>query len=206
MAKRTAAIVSDRGAAEAGPGVTRTWASNHATYLAGRAHIDGVDAVAVEMEAKWGADRLRLLVSPELRERFDRQRYLMNRAIWHGDLDDVRTQSARMVKAWRALDAKASQEGHQRLSPRVWEVALADGTVAALVPTAADAMAVVAEGRKLNVYTLDEIARLLDGYPLLAKVKAAFPGATVTATRGSVDDPLDTMGDSREPLDDPLPF
>ena len=42
------------------------------------------------MEAKWGCDRLRLLVGPELREKFDRQRYLLNQAIWHGDLEAVR--------------------------------------------------------------------------------------------------------------------
>ena len=63
----------------------RTWASTPGTYIAGQANIDGADKVAVEMEKKWGCDRLRLLVDTELREKFDRQRYLFNAAVWHGD-------------------------------------------------------------------------------------------------------------------------
>jgi hypothetical protein len=61
----------------------RTWADTPGTYIAGRANIDGADAVAIEMERKWGCDRLRLLVSTELREKFDRQRFLLNQAICH---------------------------------------------------------------------------------------------------------------------------
>ena len=76
-------------------GSDHSWARTHGTYLAGRAYIDGADETASEMEAKWGADRLRLLVTPELREKFDRQRYLFNAAIWHGDLESVRRESGR---------------------------------------------------------------------------------------------------------------
>ena len=42
------------------------------------------------MEDKWGNGRLRLLVSTELREKFDRQRYLLNMAVTNGALADVR--------------------------------------------------------------------------------------------------------------------
>ena len=62
------------------PADERTWARSHGTYIAGRAWLDEADATAAQMEAKWGVDRLRLLVRPELREKFDRQRYLLNRA------------------------------------------------------------------------------------------------------------------------------
>jgi len=55
-------------------GDQKSWARTNGTYLAGRAYIDGADETACEMETKWGADRLRLLVSTELREKFDRQR------------------------------------------------------------------------------------------------------------------------------------
>ena len=70
----------------------RTWASTPGTYIAGQANIDGADKVAVEMEKKWGCDRLRLLVSTEMREKFDRQRYLFNSAVWHGDLRGMAVQ------------------------------------------------------------------------------------------------------------------
>ena len=134
----------------------------------------------------WGVDRLRLLVEPQLREKFDRQRYLFNQAIQNGDLEAVRRESARMIAAWRTLDAAAQTAGKQPLSREVWEVALADGSVAAIVPDAAHAAQVVAEGRKLAVYTLDEIARLLSEYRAIVATKLSFPGATITAVGPSV--------------------
>jgi hypothetical protein len=182
-------------------GISRTWANTHGTYIAGRAYVDEADATAVELERKWGVGRLRLLVGPELREKFDRQRYLFNQAIWHGGLEDVRNQSMRMVKAWLALDKVATEAGKTKANPAVLETVLADGTVAVIVPHAG--VDVQAEGRRVSVYTLDEIARLLDGYPGLAKIKQQFPGATVTAVRER-GDPLDAFHTSEPGLDQPF--
>ena len=187
-------------------GADRSWARSPVTYISGRAYIDGADETAAEMETKWGCDRLRLLVSPELREKFDRQRYLLNQAIWHGELEAVRREAGRMVNAWQALDRAAVEAGKQPLSPQVWETPLADGTVAAIVPDDASARAVVGEGRKVSVFTLEEIGRLLSNYPDIATAKLTFPGATITAVRRSVEDPLNAIADSDEPLDDEIGF
>jgi hypothetical protein len=207
------AIQSDRGTIQdiASDTITRTWDRSHGTYIAGRAYADEADHTAAQMEAKWGADRLRLLVGPDLREKFDRQRYLFNQAIWHGDLEAVRQQSMRMVKAWLALDKAASEAGATKLDPQVWEISLEDGSVAAIVPSNEQARLVEPDGRRVSVYTLEEIGRLLAGYPGLAKVKAAFPGATVTQVRRNVSDPLDSIATSDKPLDaelaeDEIPF
>jgi hypothetical protein len=183
----------------------RSWARTNGTYITGRAYLDGADETAAEMEAKWGADRLRLLVDASLREKFDRQRYLINQAIWHGDLEQVRRESGRMVSAWMALDRAATAAGKEPLSPQVWEIPLEDGSVAAIVPSIEHAKVVTAEGRQVSVFTLEEIARLLSGYPDIAKAKLVFPGATVTAVRRQVDDPLLAFRDSDEPLDDAIP-
>src|SRR6187455_446643 len=91
------------------------WSRSHGGFIAGRSYIDGADQTAAEMEAKWGVDRLRLLVSPDLREKFDRQRYLFNQAIWHGELEVVRREAGRMVTAWLALDKAATAAGKQPL-------------------------------------------------------------------------------------------
>jgi hypothetical protein len=190
----------------------RSWARNPGTYIAGRAFLDEADGTAALMEARWGVDRLRLLVGPELREKFDRQRYLLNQAIWHGELEDVRRESLRMASAWRKLDQDAKVRGAKPLDPMVWEVAVpcidehgaSIAIVAAIVPDAHHAHKVIAEGRKIAVYTLEEIGRLLHAFPAIAKAKQTWPGATVTATRKSVDDPLDGLHDSAKPLDDPL--
>ena len=202
-------------------GSERSWARTHGTYIAGRAYLDGADETAAEMETKWGVDRLRLLVSPELREKFDRQRYLLNQAIWHGELEEVRREAGRMVKAWSALDAAATAADKRPLDAAVWEIALGDGSVAAIVPDDARAAMVNSEGRQVAsdfvgsdthilgrqvaVYTLEEIGRLLSAYPDIAKAKLVFPGAEVTQIRRSVDDPLDAIWDSKEGLDDPIP-
>jgi hypothetical protein len=186
-------------------GADHSWARTNGTYIAGRSYIDGVDETASEMEAKWGADRLRLLVPADLREKFDRQRYLVNQAIWHGELEDVRRETGRMVNAWLALDRVATEAGKQPLPPAVWEIALADGSVAAIVPDHARAAMVNGEGRHVAVYTLDEISRLLSNYPEVAKAKLVFPGATVTEVRRSVSDPLSEIWDTKETLDDPIP-
>lgn len=192
----------------------RSWARSNGTYISGRAYLDGADETAAEMEAKWGVDRLRLLVSPELREKFDRQRYLLNQAIWHGDLEQVRREANRMTTAWLVLDKAATAAGKQTLHSQVWETPVSDPGMAddptsaayviAIVPDNASAQHVIAEGRKVTVYTLEEIGRILANYPELAKVKNTFPGATITAVRRSVDDPLDAIADTKAALDDPV--
>ena len=186
--------------------VVTPWSKTPGMEIAGRAYIDEADLTAVEMERKWGAGRLRLLVGPELREKYDRQRYLFNQAIWHGDLESVRRESQRMVKAWLALDKHAEAAGMGKLDPKVWEVALEDGTVAAIVPDYAHAAAVQADGRKVAVYTLDEVARLLTAFPALARAKQTWPGATVTRVNQTTGDALDGIVDSDAPLDDEIPF
>lgn len=182
------------------------WAQTNGEYIAGRAYLDEADMTAAHMEAKWGVGRLRLLVGPEMRNKIDRQRYLLNQAMWHGDLESIRREAQRMVKGWLALDKAADAAGATRLDPLVWEVALPDGTVAAIVPDADHYGAVQPDGRNVAVYTLEDIGRLLVGFPALAATKVAFPGSSVRVVRRTVDDTLDALRDSRAPLDDDLPF
>jgi hypothetical protein len=186
-------------------GAPQSWARTPGTYIAAQALIDGVDQVAIVMETRWGAGRLRLLVSAELREKFDRQRYLFNQAIWHGNLESIRRESSRMANAWQALSRAAEAAGAAPLSPEVWEVTLNDGTVAAIVKTPEEAKAVVREGRKVVVYTLNEIGRMLANYRAVSEVKTTFPGATVVGIGRTIDDPLDALHDSSLSLDDEIP-
>ncbi len=143
---------------------------------------------------------MRLLVSPDLREKFDRQRYLLNQAIWHGQLEDVRVQSGRMVNAWRALDQAAEQAGAEKLDPNIMEVVLDSGVVAAIVPDLQHAQFVKREDRRMDVYTLDEIGRLLSAFPTIAAIKDSYPGAEVVRCKRSIDDPMDSIHDTDEEL------
>lgn len=182
------------------------WQASPAMYLAGRAAIDEADALALSVSRRWGQDRVRLLVGPEWREKFDRQRVKFNRAIWHGDLEDVKREASRMAAAWRTLDKLAGDAGHTpNADADVWEVALTNGSVAAIVRDNDAARHVQAEGRAVTIYTLEEIGRLLDGFPALVKAKQAFPGAAVTAAR-SITDPLDAFAQAPASLEDEIPF
>lgn len=183
------------------------WQTTPSTYIAGQEELDELDLVASAMERKWGADRLRLLVPKDLREKFDRQRYKVHHVIeGQGELEDVRRECRRMITAWKALDAAAEAAGASQVDPEVWECVGKTGVVYALVRTPGDARRVVASGRFIHVYSLDEIANLLDGFPELAKIKLTFPGAAVQRTRTWVGDPLDGLPNAKTPLDDPIPF
>jgi hypothetical protein len=161
-------------------------------YMAGRASLDEADAMEVELELKWGRDRLRLLVDTALREKFDRQRYLTSQARWKGDLEDVKREAGRMVTAWKALEKAATDAGAQVLDPAIWEVTLQDGTVATICREPHLFNRISAEGRKINAYTLEEIGLLLSYYQDVLEVKKHFPGAEVTRTKLKVSDPLET--------------
>jgi len=181
------------------------WDQSHGTYISGRSYIDGVDALAVRMERRWGCGRLRLLVSQELREKFDRQRYRLNMAISNGPLIDVQRESERMVLAWSALDKAATLAGAPWISLHVWEVTLEDGTVAAIVQDTAEAHEVVAEGRAVVVFSLDEIGRILSSYKGTVGIKKRYPGATVERVDKTIGDPLGTIRKATgfdDPIDD----
>ena len=171
-----------------------------------QAWFDGVQDARDQANAEWGVDRLPLLVSDETRAKFYRQSHKWGtayRAAWEADmltraiLDDVTATAGGMRRAYAAMTAEAVEAGHRPLSPEVWETTLEDGTVAAIVRTDAEAGHVIASGRALVVYSLAEIATVIDALPkALQDAKRAFPGAHVQS-------PRDT---SWVKLGDPIPF
>lgn len=164
------------------------WDTTPGTYIAGQSEITEADLTAVQCERRWGAGRLRLLVDPELRAKFDSQRLKLDTAIREGELEDVRREARRMVSAWRALDRAATEAGKTTTPPQCWEVALDDGTVAVIVRDDEAASLVQPEGRKVAVWTLAEIGRVLSARAKeVTAVKLSFPGATVKAVRTPAD-------------------
>jgi hypothetical protein len=54
------------------------------------------------------------------------------------------------------------------------------------------------DGRCVQIWTLDEIARVIEAFPQIAKCKEVWPGATVEVVRPPPNDPiehLDEVGD-----------
>lgn len=193
---------------------TIPWQQTPGMYLAGKEWVDEVDLLQIELEKKWGRDRLRLLVDIPTREKFDRQRYLYKQALWEGQLEDVKREAERMMTALRTLDKRATAANQKPIDPTVWEVRLENGTVAAIVkePDATDR--VIDDGRYVIVYTLEEIGKLISADSFLLTAKEIFPGAEVVKVNMKINDPFNAMAgidndgifDISAPIDDVLGF
>jgi len=173
------------------------WCQSEFMATQGKAAIDGVDAVASECERVWGVGRLRLIVDNGLRVKFDAQSQKLEKAIHEGDITELNLQCARMSLAWRTLHQAATDAGCKQLDPDVWEVGLKDGSVAVIVRGNAEAHHVLRDGRHTSVYTLDEIAQLLYGFPAIVKAKQVWPGASVVRAG---------VRKSHEVIDEQIPF
>ena len=182
------------------------WQATYGMFITGQAWVDELTLCVEGMERKWGAGRLRLMVGPELREKFDRQRYLTNQAVWHGDLEDVKAQCRRMISGWKALDKVASDAGLERCATEAWEVAGASGLVHVIVRTIDDAKDYKMGRQNACVYTLAEVAVILDALSPVEALKSAFPDAEVVQLRRDVGDALDDVHDTQGDLEDEIPF
>lgn len=147
------------------------------------AALHKLDALARDMERKWGACRLPALVPEELAKRFYSQHRKVSIAMREGRNQDALHEISRMMAAWRCLDQEADRLGADPIHPAVWEVALSDGTVVAIVQDEDSAAAVDPQERAMKVYLLSEIARLIEAMPTVMAIKEEFPGAKVVPTR-----------------------
>lgn len=164
--------------------------------------LKAVDEVAIRLEGEWGVGRLRMLAPPALRERFDSQRRKWHLSLQRGDAADLKLQSARMLAAWKAVEQAAIDSGATP-APEAWECTLADGSTMVIVREATDVGRVKAAGRKVQVWSLEEVARVVDAQPdvvrgckatfrgsVLASVQAAQSGAPPKASSPDPDDPI----------------
>lgn len=177
-----------------------------------KALFEGVDAARKEAEAIWGAERLPIIVGDAWRTKLRRQQRRFSTALqaaWAAarvtgeQMQAVRDSAAAMCRAWPKLAEVASEAGHRPLKPDVFgERILPDGSVAVFVRDNDSAASVLAEGRQVAVYTLDEIASLIGTLvpESLQLAKVHFPGAKFTSAA--------TLGDAPEWTDhgDEIPF
>ena len=163
--------------------------------------VEDVDHLASKMELKWGVERLRLVVTEDLRKRFDRQRELFNDALFGNDAAEIRDHGSAMIRAYTTMDEQARVNGFDPLKPEVWEARLPSGKVIALVRSNDEAHNVVADGRHTEVWTIEEIARLIEGpWRAIGKCKEVFPGALVADAYAK-----NILSDGVE-LNDAIPF
>jgi hypothetical protein len=111
-----------------------------------------------------------------------------------------------MINGWKALDRAATDAGLERCPTQAWEVAGASGLVHVIVRTIDDAKDYKMGRQNACVYTLAEVAVILDALSPVEALKSAFPNAEVVQLRRDVGDALDDVHDTQGDLDDKIPF
>jgi hypothetical protein len=149
-------------------------------------NIPELDAIAWRYEREWGIGRLPGLVSPETAERWRAAMALLDAAAppkgktW----DQVR---ASLARGWGALATEARARGHEPLPPPVAETEYEPGRLFAIALDDAHRHALDArnknEGRKVAVWTVAEVAVIIQSIPVAATIKDLFPGAQVLPPR-----------------------
>ncbi len=153
--------------------------------------LETLDETAFGMERKWGIGKLRLLVSEDLRSRFDAQAEKLNAALEAGTQNLIDVQAEGMKRAWAALDKAAETFGCKPVSAEIWEVRLPKSNrVVAIVRNNEDAVRVATPMRE--TWTLQEISHLIEhaGH-LVGDIKRTFPGAEITQIHGKTQEPFD---------------
>lgn len=191
-----------RKAAPRADAITNPDARGDAVYGAIYGALRPLDAIAADMERKWGCDRLPTLVSPETGAKFEMVRERLNAAIDAGNSGEVAKEAAILFRGWKALDEEAMRLGALPRPATVWEVPDDEGKVFRVVPTDDDKAAEFAhlEPKELaaRLVSVEELLRVygMESMRIIRAAKEAFPGATVTATK-----------DKPAPIeDDEIPF
>lgn len=165
--------------------------------------VGHVDEEAHKAEATWGIDRLPRIVPVEMSAKFYLQASKYQEALRTGSRADVEWEAGRMMNAWKALSLWAIEHGQNQLAPSVWKFEALDKDKSKvgiyLVQTRAEAKALVdtlkgEDQAAHQIWTVNEVANLISGFPDLVATKKVFPGAEVTNVR--VKPPVDwTIGD-----------
>ena len=178
-----------------------TKVTSEASYRKIQNSLTEHDRVVSEYERKWGIDRLPMLVDEALRDRYWQQMDRLNAAIEKEDPIDVEEQVAVTIRAYAALEHKATELGGRQIEQIAWTAAMKDGGVIALVRNRHDVPEMKKEMPDALVYCIEEVAAIVNAWSadnkLVEKTRSIFAdmGATVTDVKTS-----------KEILDDDIPF
>lgn len=158
-----------------------------------------LDVISLDMDRRWGVDRLPGLVSPELASRYGAAMAFLNSAIEARDATTTAAAAENCIKGLHAMDAEARRLGHQPIPAEVW-VHTHEGQTFGVVRAPGDWPTLKASHPGLRLYTLNEVAVALAGFsPVVGAVKDAFPAAQITEIKPA----RSTLA---EELDDEIPW
>lgn len=139
------------------------------------------DRLAIEMENKWGIDRLPELVSVDTAEKYGRTIGRLNAAIDADDPAEANRLAQSAMRGLQAMDAEATAAGHDQMPAEFWEYDL-DGFKFAVMPDNARWPEIKKRRPDLVLFTMREAAlalRQMNASGIIAATKDAFPGAEV---------------------------
>lgn len=152
------------------------------------------DRAALEMDRKWGVDRLPELVTPETALKYGKAIAHLNSAINENDPDKCAAAANNCIRGLSAMDAEAIRIGRNPIPANVW-IFENDGKPFGVVREAGDWATLMDQYPTLTLYTLREVANSLTQYkaalPMIQSAKAAFPGATIAGVRSPLENDLD---------------
>lgn len=142
------------------------------------------DRAALDMDRKWGVNRLAGLVLPDMAAKFGLALGALNDCLNNHDHEGAVANAANCVRGLMAMDAAATAAGHKPANPDLWQIEQ-DGRVMVFVRDADMWPAAQAACPGATIYTLQEAARALAqcNLPMVSAVKDAFPGAQISAVR-----------------------
>jgi hypothetical protein len=157
----------------------------HAQQVACDYAVAPMDRLAIAMDRKWGIDRLPEIVSTATAQRYGVAMAFLNEALKADDPDKTRAASENCVKGLHAMDAEATQLGHQPATGDFWEAEV-DGFKFGVLRDPHEWKTAEAARPDLTFYTLREVGlalRALGDMDFNAKAKALFPGSEIQVVR-----------------------
>ena len=156
------------------------------------------DRVCIEMDRKWGVDRLPELVSPQTAERWGLALANLNAAIAANDPALTTARVAACLRGLAVMDAEAEAAGHKPSDPDIWEYDL-DGFRFGVIAEGREWRAAEAKRPGLVIFNMREVALALKASRVVnAVVEAAkqnFPGAQIV-----------NIKPTKKDFDDEIPF
>lgn len=145
-----------------------------------------LDQVQVEYESKWGINKLPSLCSDEMQAKWNRQCQKLQDAVEKNNLYLVRDLVDGSIRAFEVMEQEAISRGHKPHNAEMWDVKHPEsGSVFRIVKNNYDAGISLKDGA--IVFTLQELARILETHATIKDVKSVFPDAQVVAVHGDGD-------------------
>jgi len=153
--------------------------------------VQTLDRVVVQMDEKWGVDRLPALVSAETAAKFGSAKAKLDAALEDNDDVEVARRCSVLARGYASMDAEAERLGRDPMKPEAWLWRDEDGKPFAFVRESAEAIAYGKANLGVAVFTMGEISRLAAIFQdetgkigTAAKIK--FPGAEIVRIDGKV--------------------